>query len=533
MIRWCRAITKRSKILVFHGCYHGAADDTFVRLKNGKAIHRPGLLGQVFDVTQFTKIVEFNDLSALESALAEGDVACVLTEPALTNIGMVLPEPGFLEALRVLARKHGTLLVIDETHTISTGYGGYTRTHGLEPDFLIVASRSPAVFPARSSASRRRSRPRMRQVEAEDEPGYSGMGTTLSANAMALHAMRANLEEVMTPAAYDHMLPLSERLARGIEARIKAHGLPWHVSNVGARAEFVCAPNRPKNGTEAQAAMHHARGVGDPPLSAEPRLHHRPLPQYDPGQPGDQRRTGRPADRDGRSLLRRIAGRIGRLNTIMSKLVADIAEARGFLDKNPDIEFIQLVFTNQSGVPRGKNLRRHDLLPIYEHGRYLPGTMLALDITGEDVEESGLVWTNGDADYLGKPIPGTLVQAPWLGANFAQVMLSVYELDGSPCPYDPRHVLQRVIDRFTEFDLTPVVACELEFYLLDRDRGPSGEVRVPASPSPATGRGISRPMACASWTNSTRFSAISTPPATRRASRSRPRFRNTRPASWR
>ena len=166
----------------------------------------------------------------------------------------------------------------------------------------------------------------------------------------------------------------------------------------------------------------------------------------------------------------------------MTTRVADIAEAREFLDKNPDIEFIQLVFTNQSGVPRGKNLRRHDLLPIYEHGRYLPGTMLALDITGEDVEESGLVWTNGDADYLGKPIPGTLVRAPWLGANFAQVMVSVYELDGSPCPYDPRHVLQRVIDRFQEFGLTPVVACELEFYLLDRNRGPRGEVQLPASP---------------------------------------------------
>lgn len=166
----------------------------------------------------------------------------------------------------------------------------------------------------------------------------------------------------------------------------------------------------------------------------------------------------------------------------MSRLVADIDEAREFLAKNPDIEFIQIIFTNQSGVGRGKNLRRHDLLPIYEHGRYLPGTMLALDITGEDVEESGLVWANGDADYLGKPVPGTLVRAPWLGANFAQVILSVYELDGTPCAYDPRHVLRRVIDRFKEFDLTPVIACELEFYLLDRNRGPKGEVQLPASP---------------------------------------------------
>lgn len=256
VLRWCRAITRRSKILVFHGCYHGAADDTFVRLKNGKSIHRPGLVGQVFDVTQFTKVVEFNDLAALESALAEGDVACVLTEPALTNIGMVLPEPGFLDGLRALTRKHGTLLVIDETHTISTGFGGYTRTHGLEPDFLTIGKPIAGGVPCSVFGFTAEIEVRMRQVEAEKEPGYSGMGTTLSANALALHAMRANLEQVVTPAAYDHMLPMSERLARGIEARIKARGLPWHVSNVGARAEFVCAPERPRNGTEAQAAMH-------------------------------------------------------------------------------------------------------------------------------------------------------------------------------------------------------------------------------------------------------------------------------------
>lgn len=256
VIRWCRAITKRPKILVFHGCYHGAADDTFVRLKNGKAIHRPGLLGQVFDVTTFTKVVEFNDLAALEVALAEGDVACVLTEPALTNIGMVLPEASFLEGLRSLTRKHGTLLVIDETHTISTGYGGYTRTHGLEPDFLTVGKPIAGGVPCAVFGFTAEIEARMRRAEAEQEPGYSGMGTTLSANALALHAMRANLEQVVTRAAYDHMLPMSARLARGIEARIEARGLPWHVSNVGARAEFVCAPRPPRNGTEAQAAMH-------------------------------------------------------------------------------------------------------------------------------------------------------------------------------------------------------------------------------------------------------------------------------------
>ncbi len=256
VIRWCRAITKRPKILVFHGCYHGAVDDTFVRLKDGKPIHRPGLLGQVYNLTQYTKVVEFNDIPALEAALAPGDVACVLTEPALTNIGMVLPQPGFLAALRDLTRRHGTLLVIDETHTISTGYGGYTRTQALQPDFLTVGKPIAGGIPCAVFGFTAEIEARMRRAEPENPSGYSGMGTTLSANALALHAMRANLEQVVTPAAYDHMLPMSERLARGVEAKIKQRNLPWHVSNVGARAEFVCAPERPRNGTEAQAAMH-------------------------------------------------------------------------------------------------------------------------------------------------------------------------------------------------------------------------------------------------------------------------------------
>ncbi|MDY0882512.1 aspartate aminotransferase family protein [Dongia soli] len=257
VIRWCRGITKRNKILVFHGCYHGSCDDTFVRLKDGKPIHRPGLIGQVYDLTTHTKVVEFNDLPALETALKDRDVACVITEPALTNIGMVLPQPGYLEGLRQLTRKYGTLLVIDETHTISTGYGGYTRTHRLEPDFLTIGKPIAGGIPCSVYGCTAEMAAKMKEAETASGPGYSGMGTTLSANAMALKAMRANLEQVMTLAAYEHMLPLSERLARGIEAEIRKRNVPWHVSNVGARAEFVCAPERPRNGTEAQAAMHH------------------------------------------------------------------------------------------------------------------------------------------------------------------------------------------------------------------------------------------------------------------------------------
>ncbi len=176
-----------------------------------------------------------------------------------------------------------------------------------------------------------------------------------------------------------------------------------------------------------------------------------------------------------------------------------LEECDAFFAAHPEIENVQIFFVNQSGVPRGKNLRRRDVRGIFEYARMLPGTMLALDINGEDVEESGLVMSDGDADRLGKPVPGTLQPAPWLGPDFAQVMLSVYELDGSPCLVDPRHVLKGVIDRFKELDLTPVVACELEFYLMERA---AGRDKAPPRPSPAIAARASRPMACASSTTS-------------------------------
>jgi glutamate-1-semialdehyde 2,1-aminomutase len=257
VLRWARAVTGREKILVFHGCYHGSVDDTFIRLKNGRPIPRPGLIGQVVDVTKTTKVVEFNDVGALEAALKPGDVACVLCEPAMTNIGMVLPEPGFHDALRRLTRKCGTLLAIDETHSISTGPGGYTRAHKLAPDFFVlgkpVAGGIPcAVFGFTADLAEKMS------AVAKANSGYSGMGTTLSANPLVMAALRANLERVMTDAAYDHMLSLSARLADGLRAVIQERQLPWHVSNVGARAEFLCSTKPPKNGTEAGAAMQPA-----------------------------------------------------------------------------------------------------------------------------------------------------------------------------------------------------------------------------------------------------------------------------------
>jgi glutamine synthetase len=163
--------------------------------------------------------------------------------------------------------------------------------------------------------------------------------------------------------------------------------------------------------------------------------------------------------------------------------IADPAEARAFLEANPDIGFFEVIFTAMSGVPRGKRLRRHEILAVYEYGRFLPGSILVCDVTGQDCEETGLVWADGDADRLAKPAPGTLVRAPWLGDDVAQVLTSLYELDGTPNDLDPRHVLRGVLDRFAADGLTPVVACELEYYLVDPRRTADGGIQLAAAPA--------------------------------------------------
>jgi glutamate-1-semialdehyde 2,1-aminomutase len=253
-LRVARAVTGRPRILVFNGCYHGTVDETFVRLVNGRAVNRPGLLGQVADLTALARVVEFNDLPALEAALAHGDVACVIAEPVMTNCCMVLPEPGFHEGLRRLTRAAGTLLLIDETHTISTGPNGYTGAHGLEPDLFVLGKPVAGGVPASAWGFTEDVARRLDAARAQMPPGHSGMGTTLSANALSLAAMRATLEQVMTPQAYAHMDGLAARLAVGLQRVIDQYEVPWHVVRVGARVEFICAPGPLRNGTEAEAA---------------------------------------------------------------------------------------------------------------------------------------------------------------------------------------------------------------------------------------------------------------------------------------
>jgi glutamate-1-semialdehyde 2,1-aminomutase len=253
-LRVARAVTGRPKVLVFHGCYHGTVDETFVRLDAGRAVHRPGLLGQAADLTQLARVVEFNDVDALRAELAHGDVACVIAEPVMTNSCMVLPHPGFHAALRAATRDTGTLLLIDETHTISSGPGGYTRRHGLEPDLFVLGKPIAGGVPASVWGFTTEVARRLDAVRAATAPGHSGMGTTLSANALSLAAMRATLEHVMTPAACAHMESLAATLEARLSGVIAARGLPWHVVRVGARVEFICGPGPLHNGTEAEAA---------------------------------------------------------------------------------------------------------------------------------------------------------------------------------------------------------------------------------------------------------------------------------------
>ncbi|MCC6926194.1 aspartate aminotransferase family protein [Novosphingobium sp.] len=256
VIRWCRGITGRDKVLVFNGCYHGAVDDVFVDLRGGVPELRKSLVGQVYDVREHTVVIEFNDLPALEAALARGDVACVLAEPAMTNVGMVMPQPGYLEALRAACTRHGTLLVWDETHTISTGYGGHTATFGPLPDLFVLGKPVAGGVPCAVYGFTAEVAQRMEHCREEGEKGHSGIGTTLSANALALAAMRACLTEVMTPTAYAHMLPLAEELAAKTGDVIEQRGLNWHVTHVGSRGEFICDPVPARNGSEARAKMH-------------------------------------------------------------------------------------------------------------------------------------------------------------------------------------------------------------------------------------------------------------------------------------
>ena len=254
-IRLARQLTGRKLILVHNWCYHGTVDETIITINNGVPGPKPGNIGPAVDPALTTKVVEINDLAALKKALEPRDVACVLVEPALTNIGIVLPDPGYHEALRKITRETGTLLIIDETHTICAGPGGYTRAHGLEPDMLTIGKPIASGVPAAVYGFTREVAERIRQSTDKNTADTGGIGGTLAGNALALAAMRATLEHVLTDKAFEHTIALGQRFAEGVDGVIKEKGLPWHVTRLGCRAEYWFCPRPPKNGGEAAAAI--------------------------------------------------------------------------------------------------------------------------------------------------------------------------------------------------------------------------------------------------------------------------------------
>ena len=258
VLRWARAITQRPQLLVFDGCYHGAVDDTLVDRDpaSGATLARPSVLGQVHNHAAFTRVVPFNDLAALEAALADGQVACLLAEPALTNCGLVPPAPGFWDAAQALCRRAGTLLVLDETHTLSTDRGGYARVHGLAPDVWVAGKAVAGGLPCAVYGFTAEVAQRMVAAKQAAPEGHSGIGTTLAGNALTLAVLHAALTHLHTPASYDPMLALAMRLEAGLKADIARWRLPWTVTRLGARMELQFMPHTPR---DAQDVLAHAQ----------------------------------------------------------------------------------------------------------------------------------------------------------------------------------------------------------------------------------------------------------------------------------
>ncbi len=254
-IRWAREVSGRSKIVVHNGCYHGTVDESVAMLHNGQTVARSGNIGKPVPLELTTRVVEINDLAALESALAHGDVAACLFEPALTNVGIVLPEPGYHAAVRQLCTQYGVLLIIDETHTISAGPGGATRAWGLEPDIVTIGKTLGAGIASGAYGVTERVRNLIQTRTDTRNTDVGGIGGTLAGNALSLAAMRATLGSVMTDAAFTNMIALGERFEAGVQDVIASRQLPWHVVRIGCRVEYLFRAQVARNGAEAAAGQ--------------------------------------------------------------------------------------------------------------------------------------------------------------------------------------------------------------------------------------------------------------------------------------
>jgi glutamate-1-semialdehyde 2,1-aminomutase len=256
-LRLCREVTQRPYVLVFNYCYHGSVDETFVTLDGARPRSREGNVGPAVDPTLTTRVCEFNDLGAVERLLADNQVACVLAEPALTNIGIVLPDPGFHDGLRAACDSTGTLLIIDETHTISAGPGGCTAAWGLAPDVVTIGKAIGGGIPIGAYGLSAELGARVEALDAADLVDVGGVGGTLAGNALSLAAARATLGEVLTEEAFETMMALCDRFVAGVRAVLDEHDVPWSIAQLGARAELAFAPDPPRSGG-ASAALHDA-----------------------------------------------------------------------------------------------------------------------------------------------------------------------------------------------------------------------------------------------------------------------------------
>lgn len=254
-IRLARHVTGRPRILVFAWCYHGSVDESFALPgPAGEAVARPGNVGAPVDLAVTTRVVDFNDTDALEGALAHGDVAAVLMEPALTNIGIVLPQPGYLEAVRRLTRRHGTLLINDETHTFSAGPGGATGAWALEPDIVTIGKAIGGGIPVGAYGLSAALAEQVAALPDIDLVDTGGVGGTLAGNALSLDAARATLEHVLTADAFTSMTARATRFTAGVQQVIAATGVPWSVAQLGARTEYRFMSPAPTSGTASAAA---------------------------------------------------------------------------------------------------------------------------------------------------------------------------------------------------------------------------------------------------------------------------------------
>jgi glutamate-1-semialdehyde 2,1-aminomutase len=266
-LRIARHATGRPMVVCFSYSYHGGVDETFaVRAADGSTVAREGNVGPPVDVSETTRAIEFNDVDALRAALAPGDVACVIAEPAMTNMGIVLPEPGYHDELRRLTREAGTLLLIDETHTFSAGPGGATAVWGLEPDLLSIGKAIAGGVPAGALGLSAPVADAILGDPSADLEDVGGVGGTLAGNALSLAATRAALTEVLTADAFEHAIAVADRLREGIDGVIGEYSLPWHAVQLGARVEYRFSPTPPRNGTES-------RRIDEPELERYLHLH--------------------------------------------------------------------------------------------------------------------------------------------------------------------------------------------------------------------------------------------------------------------